>query len=409
MTIQKQLLDQMTASGRVADIAEFDDPVLGPLRLLPGTWENTPLLNGFGFNLMALPFNNRPAGPRNMGFRVLMNQYEETLTFAVTDKGVPNRGRQADPSTGRDDQTIVALDYFQKIRQIDSDDFPASGLNERFNGQLIHKEPGLWLHMVDHNTISPQGDINIARLGTIPHGNSFLASGSVPNRKKSPEDEDDFVLIRDPDEADLLQLADNIIPGTNGAPLIPGINGVVVGGGENPEEKDLEPILDDDGNLIIDYFEAYRHFHEAPYQGKIPIKGFSGFEPVHTTDLLVHTLVNVLLPIGKVRRIMRLRVNSAVDHAGVTRTGHNGIVNIPFVVRQADANVMNATFIIYEIEDKKTGKLRHFMQYAQNVILDFIGRPDGHPNRARWPHVSINTMERVEKTVSKELAKALLY
>ena len=180
--------------------------------------------------------------------------------------------------------------------------------------------------------------------------------------------------------------------------LIPNINGVVVGGGENPDEKDLDPI----------YFEPYKFFHENPYQGKVPISGFTGFEPVNTTDLLKLALNEVLFPVGKIRRIMRLAVNSSVDHVGVRRTGHNGIVNIPFVVRQADASAMNSTFLIYEIEDKETGQMRHFMQYAQNVILDFISRPDGHPNRARWPHVSINTMERASEVVPEALAKALL-
>ena len=129
------------------------------------------MLTGFGFNMMALPF----VGGTN-GYKVLMNQYDETLTFSVTDKGVPNRGLDVDSVTGTADQTIVALDYFQKIRQVDSDDFEPSGLHKRFDGQVIHKEPGLWLHMVNQNSKSSNGnDINIARLGTIPHGNSFLA------------------------------------------------------------------------------------------------------------------------------------------------------------------------------------------------------------------------------------------
>ena len=390
MANQKQLVDAMNASGRVTEIAEFDDPALGPLRLLPGTWKNTSILEGFGFNLMALPFVDGANG-----YRLLLNQYDETLTFAVTDKGVPNRGLDVDPATGKPDQTVVALDYFQKIRQIGSKDFEPSGLNERFDGQLIHKEPGLWLHMVDHHT----NDINIARLGTVPHGNSFLAVGIAPNRKQNADDDDDFVILRDPDDETVAQMANR---------LIPNINGVVVGGGENPDERDLDPIVDENGNLIIDYFEPYRHFHQNPYKGKIPITGFSGFEPVHTTDLLKFALNEVLIPVGKIRRVMRLSVNSSVDHAGVRRTGHNGIVNIPFVVRQADANTMNSTFLIYEIEDKETGQMRHFLQYVQNVILDFIGRPDGHPNRARWPHVSINTMERVVGDVPEALARALL-
>ncbi len=391
MTIRKELIDEMVATGRSAEIAEFDDPVLGPLRLLPGVWSNSDELKGFGFNMMALPFRDG-----NNGFRVLMNQYDEDLTFAVTDKGVPNRGLNIDPTTGSSDQTIVALDYFQKISQIDSGEFGQSGLNQRFDGQRIHKEPGLWLHMVDHNT----SGINIARLGTIPHGNSFLAVGSAPNRKENQDEEDNFVLLEDPSDERLIQL-------TNA--LIPDINGVVVGGGENPDEIDLDPIVDPNtGDVIIDYFEPYRHFHENPYKGKIAIPGFGGFDPVHTTELLRHTLVNILLPIGSVKRVMRLQVDSTLDHAAINRFTHSGIINIPFVVRQADATAMNATFLIYEIEDSQTGKIRHFMQYAQNVILDFINRPDGHPGRARWPHVSINTMERIPEMGTERMMERML-
>ncbi|MEP2028815.1 MAG: heme-binding protein [Paracoccaceae bacterium] len=391
MTNRKELIDGMIATGRSSAIAEFDDPVLGPLRLLPGVWKNTEPLKGFGFNLMALPF----VGGSN-GFKILMNQYDEDLTFSVADKGVPNRGLTRDPTTGSPDQTIVALDYFQKITQIDSGEFAESGLHQRFDGQRIHKEPGLWLHMVDHNT----DDINIARLGTIPHGNSFLAVGRAPNRKENEEDEDNFGLLENPNDEQLEQLPNA---------LIPDINGVVVGGGENPDEIDLEPILDPNtGEVLIDYFEPYRHFHENPYKGKIPIAGFGGFDPVHSTELLRLALKEVLIPIGRIKRVFRLRVDSTLDHAAVNRFTHTGIINTPFVVRQADAAAMNSTFLIYEIEDSETGQNRYFLQYAQNVILDFIGRPDGHPGRARWPHVSINTMERVSDVIPEALIDSIL-
>ncbi|MEP1933476.1 MAG: hypothetical protein ABJJ37_19560, partial [Roseibium sp.] len=162
------------------------------------------------------------------------------------------------------------------------------------------------------------------------------------------------------------------------------------------------------GEVLIDYFEPYRHFHENPYKGKIPIAGFGGFDPVHSTELLRLALKEVLIPIGRIKRVFRLRVDSTLDHAAVNRFTHTGIINTPFVVRQADAAAMNSTFLIYEIEDSETGQNRYFLQYAQNVILDFIGRPDGHPGRARWPHVSINTMERVSDVIPEALIDSIL-
>lgn len=308
--------------------------------------------------MIALPFAKGESG-----YRLLMNQYDEELHFSIVDKGVPNRGSGFDPDANEPviaDQTIVALDYEQKIVQIAAEDFPKSGETDKFDGRAIHKEPGLWLHMTDQNTTQ----INIARLGSIPHGNSILAVGRAPNEP---------------------------LPGLPER-IVPNVNGVVVGGGTDPDEEDLEP----------DYFAPYRHFHKNPFKGKVAIDGFKGFEPVKTTDLLRHALATALP--GEIRRTMPLQIDSTLDHVGIETLSHTGIVNIPFIVRQADAISMNATFLIYEVEDKDTGKLRYFMQYVQNVILDFIGRPDGHPGRARWPHVSINTMERVS-TADPETTK----
>lgn len=349
MAISEKLIQQIVENGRSIVTADAGDETLGPLSMLPGVWKNTDALHGFGFNMIALPF----ADEEN-GYRLLMNQYDEELHFSIVDKGVPNRGSGFDLATNKPvitDQTIVALDYDQKIVQIAAEDFPQSGEANKFDGQAIHKEPGLWLHMTDQNTTG----INIARLGSIPHGNSVLAVGRAPEGP-SP-----------------------------GLPprIVPNVNGVVVGGGVNPDEEDLEP----------SYFAPYKHFHENPFRGRVPIKGFKGFEPVDTTELLRHALATALP--GEVKNTMRLHVDSTLDHAGVNTLNHSGIVNIPFIVRQADAIAMNSTFLIYEVEDKDTEKMRYFMQYVQNVILDFIGRPDGHPGRARWPHISINTMERV--------------
>jgi hypothetical protein len=355
MALRASLIQEMVDHGRRIVVAEAGDETLGPLRMLPGVWKNTAELHGFGFNLIALPF--APAIPN--GYRLMMNQYDEELHFSIVDKGVPNRGFDATvnpPAIA--DQTIVALDYDQKITQIAADDFPRSGETEKFNGKPIHKEPGLWLYMTDQNV---EG-INIARLGSIPHGNSVLAIGRA---REEP------------------------FPGLPQG-IVPRVNGVVVGGGTDPREDDFPS----------PYFDPYKHFHQHPFMGSVPIDGFTGFEPVDTTLLLRHVLENVLTKIGDVKRTMRLHVDSTLDHAGIT--------NIPFIVRQADAAEMNSTFLIYEIEDKTTGRIRHFMQYVQNVILDFIGRPDGHPGRARWPHISINTMERVEDVGDQDVKMKML-
>ncbi|PON18195.1 hypothetical protein C2W62_09190 [Candidatus Entotheonella serta] len=157
--------------------AEVDDPLLGPLAKLPGTWKS----EGRGWNMIALP----KQGVR-FNFRLLVNQYDETLQFKLVDKAVPNRGiSRSDPEPSEPDpdpdQFLVALDYQQSINQVAADDFPLSGLAGD-PGLAIHHEPGLFLNMQDERT----SNIDIARLATIPHGNSAPWGAAESLKAKLP-------------------------------------------------------------------------------------------------------------------------------------------------------------------------------------------------------------------------------
>jgi hypothetical protein len=88
------------------------------------------------------------------------------------DTGVPNRGVDLDESKNTD-QFVATLDYDQSIIQIAAKDFPESG--EAGESGPIHHEPGLFLHMTNMATNS----FDLARLGSIPHGNSVLALGKA--------------------------------------------------------------------------------------------------------------------------------------------------------------------------------------------------------------------------------------
>ncbi len=82
-----------------------------------------------------------------------------------------------------------------------------------------------------------------------------------------------------------------------------------------------------------------------------------------------------------------LHVDSTLQDAGVA--------NIPFIVREANATELKSTFWIQELEEKDAqGEPKLRLQYSQTVMLDFIERPGGG-GLIRWPHVSINTMEKV--------------
>ncbi|WP_181164706.1 heme-binding protein [Amaricoccus solimangrovi] len=306
---------------RYVGIAAPDDPRLGPLKDLPGTWKNQPNLPGRGWNMIALPFAKE--GDRR-NFRLLLNQFDEVLKFNLIDDDIPNRGivRTAGGAENAD-QFVVALDYEQMIAQVVAEDFPPTDLAGP--PELpIHHEPGLWMHMPKE-----VGDgHDLARLATIPHGDSVLALG-------------DSETIAGP-------------------PVIPKVNGLPVG---VPHD------------LTLGYLEAYRHFHENLFRGL--------FDPTDPSALLAAANEGV-----DIEETVVLTVDTTID------TG--GIHNIPFIVKQANASDMKATFWIQRLREKNadgTPKLR--LQYLQIVNLDFFDRFDGAPGRIKWPHVSINTLEKV--------------
>lgn len=339
-TIEKMVEDmQVRSIGQ----AESGDPKLGPLKHLPGTWSNKGKLGdldfaGFGWNLIALPFEPAP-----FNYRVLMNQYNENLVFKTADKGVPNRGLDGSDNPVSGDQTIAALDYEQTIEQIAADDSPSSDL-EGASPKGIHHEPGLFLFMLNKRSQF----LDIARLGTIPHGDSVLAMG----RSRQSE----------------------------GRPHIPGFDALPIG---------LRPGADIDAAPppgVPDYLAPYRHFVQSPFRGTVP-EGvpFPGFEPKDVVNLL---RINPVLP-----KVVR---STVLDFDTEFATG--GIVNIPFVVAQANATKMRSIFWIHELdEEDQYGGPALALQYVQIVMLEFFERGDGVPGLIEWPHVSINTMLRVSK------------
>lgn len=312
--LEKHQVDKLKNAGRQISQAKSGDEDLGPFKDLPGMWESLP---GRGWNMIALPFAD---GPFN--YRLLLNQYDEVLNFNLIDKGVPNRGLRFNENTSESDQFVVTLDYQQSIEQIAADDFPQSGLAGD-PGLAIHHEPGLFLHMTNETT----KDLDIARLATIPHGDSVLALG------RSDEVE--------------------------GAPRIPDLNGLPIGVSHD---------------LNSPYLEPYKHFQLNLFKGL--------FDPVSPNKLLSDA--NAGLDIVKTTV---LEFDTAVESGG--------IVNIPFIVKQANAADMKSTFWIQELaETDESGNRKLRMQYSQVVMLDFFPRRDGFPGLIRWPHVSINTLEK---------------
>lgn len=313
MLNDKQVDDLKKHQRYITEAKEGEDD-LGPLKLLPGVWKNEPSLAGRGWNMIALPFKDGP-----FKYRLLLNQYNEELKFDIVDVAVPNRGLPT-PTDTDEDQFIVALDYIQNIKQINAEDSPNSGLAGDPD-LAIHREPGIFLHMANRTT----NNLDIARLATIPHGDSVLAMGI----------------------AEVL----------DGAPTIPDISGLPIGVPQDIDSRYLEP---------------YKHFNDNLFNNL--------FNPVSPNDLLkaANQGVNII-------RTTKLAVDTTVEQGGIS--------NIPFIVKEANAAEMKSTFWIQEIDDNGTQKLR--LQYSQIVMLDFFPRRDGMPGLIRWPHVSINTLEKV--------------
>ena len=290
---------------------------LDVLQVLPGTWANVSSngrvnLPGRGWNMIALPFAADPAG-----FQLLMNQYDECLTFKGVDDNVPNRGiRLSATGLTQTDQFIVTVDYQQVIRQFAQGNrfADASRDTEQDLIQDIHHEPGLFLRMKNETT----EEFNIARLGTIPHGNSLLALGKSTGW-------------------------------TKGAPTIPAV----------------------DGHPIGNRASAWQDRYDRGLFRRL-------FNPGSPADLLKGALAGV-------------QRHFALDFDSEHLSG--GVVNIPFIERQADTTSMNSTFWIEEVE--VNGETRLQLQYLQVVILEFGPRNDGLPGPVHWPHVSINTMQKL--------------
>ena len=195
----------------------------------------------------------------------------------------------------------------------------------------IHHEPGLFLQMRNFLT----NEFNIARLATVPHGNAATAIGKS-------------------------QVID-------GPPQVPSISGFPVGVAEDVDIA-IGAATEDS------YLFPYKHYVDAPFDGL-----FSPDNP------------NRLLQVGLPQNVRRTTV---LDMS--TDTEEGGIRTIPFIEKQADANFMRSVFWIMEFDEPGLpGEPKLMLAYSQFIFLDFFDRFDSEPGLIRWPHVSINVMEKV--------------
>jgi hypothetical protein len=339
----------MTAPAeRVVRQAAPTEPALGALAQLPGVWRNlrddaaSSPFAGRGWNLIALPFaSTRKIAPFAKGqvppFRLLMNRYNEQLVVNTVDDKVPNRGITQD-RRARADQLVATLDYEQSIVQIAAEDMPTSG-DAGAPDLAIHHEPGLFLFMKQQLV----DGFDIARLGTIPHGNAVNAIGRSATVTGPPT-----------------------IPDLVGFPE--GVTADIVTAVAGADAASTSP--------LARYLFPYRHFDDQPFLGL--------FSPGNA---------NALLQAGLPSNVVKTTI---LDFS--TDEAEAGIVNIPFIERQADASRMRSTFWLMELDDAPPPGMdgpHLVLAYSQFIDLEFFPRFDGKPGLIRWPHISINMMEKV--------------
>jgi hypothetical protein len=151
----------------------------------------------------------------------------------------------------------------------------------------------------------------------------------------------------------------------------------------------------------------------TPFTGEIPDLNSSPANPINNADYLEQyrekTLPAECLPVGldaaqtiknpalvleaAIAPFRQNIVETAVIQISTASVQNGGIVNIPFVVQNANATRLDAIFWIEKVADPlivdPPGEYIQ-LQYVQRVILSFppaVGAPI-----IQWPHISVATL-----------------
>jgi hypothetical protein len=292
------LSQEHLTSYRAASTSDVTQDRLGPLQDLPGFWQ------GVGFSLIARP--NFSGGNPN-GIFLELNLLRESIEFTTIGSPVFNRGSE------QGDIAIFGLTYIQRV-------------TDELTGGALHIEPGLWLNIPA--TTNPQSNASIARLSTIPHGNSVCTVGHSEN-----------VVFQ-------------------GLPDIPPANTVPYKiGTEPPPAGTKNPFAEFD-------LSQPSAFRTNPMAAKI-------------TQAMVddpNVMLREALQGQHLTRIIRLITNTAA-------TG--GIDNIPFITTNANTISLESVFAIETVLDPSGTEFMQ-LQYSQTALLNFRGMT--------FPHVTVGTL-----------------
>ena len=326
------------------------DASLGLLANLAGTWE------GEGFNLIARP--DREGGSPLF---LELNQTFESLSFSPISSSIPNRGSAVD------DVTLFGLTYLQKIVDL-------------VTGGALHIEPGIWVHIPSQDVGKTQ---SVARMGTIPHGNSLLAQGVAIEVNPVPGGTFDIDTISAVNTSPFptggtIPLAGTLsaFPPYNLALTTPAAVNFRTPAGNVPPVPLPATILGVDMQTIIKDPAALL---------KAAIK-----------DQTIESMV--VINIATVASLLQTQPAPAPPKDILTGfSAGGGVEDIPFLKKNADVATVFATFWLETIKGSTPDQNSLQLQYVQTVMLDFPVITPGTPPGAllSWPHVSVATLHKV--------------
>ncbi len=203
----------------------------------------------------------------------------------------------------------------------------------------LHIETGMWVNIPA--TTDPKAPASVVRQSTIPHGDSLLAQSTF-----------------------IKQVA--------GGPVINAVDAF-------PFTDATIPDLNTPAKDIITSPAYIGPYLNSPLPACSLPPGLNAAATIRNPSL-------VLLAAIKDQKITNTTV---IQVSTVAAQGSTGILNIPFVVRNANAARMDAIFWIETVQPTDGDPFLQ-LQYVQRVVLDFPPKP-GAPI-IHWPHISVATL-----------------
>ena len=365
---------------------------LGLLQDLAGTWK------GEGFNLIGRP---NFEGASNVYLQ--LNRTRETLKIDPIGSSIPNRG------FGQNDIELFGLTYLDQI-------------SDYFTGGALHIEPGIWVTQpATSYPIETDGADSriVARMATIPHGNSVLAAGTATKFSGPP------TLSPGTDPVSGGNPAFSIFPSFNSTPFgVPPAPGAPIINAAGSSEKLTAPVppgfQEYDLSVAASATNPRTPFGTNPPDPDLPAS-IDGI-PMQT---IVNDPITLLQQVIKMQRdrgdtFEGVAINVATQRnisffdapnskAGAAATivdvvdGAGGIENITFLEGgepagtkgpNADTALVYATFWIEKVCPKDRAPFMQ-LQYAQMTVLNFaILSALPTVVMIGWPHISVATLRK---------------